>query len=121
MKENTRIGFRESFLLILRQLGEGYNTLSIFTVLAGWGCRMFDRKWNNGPIRPHWLVRPVRPFTGVGMEAIEGLRFLASLPLAGTGRTEGGQKTQPFNHFHSHPVIRMFCIHERVTYQTAWS
>ena len=41
--------------------------------------------------------------TGLGMEAIEGLRFLASLPLAGTGhgRTEGGEKTQPFNRFHS--------------------
>ena len=26
--------------------------------------------------------------TGVGMEAIEGLRFLASLPLAVTGRTK---------------------------------
>ena len=25
------------------------------------------------------------------MEAIEGLRFLASLPLAGTGRTEGAK------------------------------
>ena len=36
------------------------------------------------------------------MEAIEGLRFLASLPLASTGRTEGGEKTQPFNRFHSH-------------------
>ena len=35
------------------------------------------------------------------MEAIEGLCFLASLPLAGTGRTEGGEKTQPFNRFHS--------------------
>ena len=35
------------------------------------------------------------------MEAIEGLRFLASLPLAGIGRTEGGEKTQPFNRFHS--------------------
>ena len=39
------------------------------------------------------------------MEAIEGLRFLASLPLAGTGRTEGGEKTQPFNHFHSRLFI----------------
>ena len=39
--------------------------------------------------------------TGLGMEAIEGLRFLASLPLAGTGRTEGGEKTQPFKRFHS--------------------
>ena len=39
--------------------------------------------------------------TGVGMEAIEGLRFLASLPLAGTGRIEGGEKTQPLNRFHS--------------------
>ena len=35
------------------------------------------------------------------MEAIEGLRFLASLPLAGTGRTEGGKKMQPFHRFHS--------------------
>ena len=40
-------------------------------------------------------------YTGVGMEAIEGLRFLASFPLAGTGWTEGGKKTQPFNRFHS--------------------
>ena len=37
----------------------------------------------------------------MGMEVIEGLRFLASLPLAGTGRTEGGEKTQPFNRLHS--------------------
>ena len=35
------------------------------------------------------------------MEAIEGLRFLASLPLASTGPTEGGEKTQHFNRFHS--------------------
>ena len=35
------------------------------------------------------------------MEAIEGLRFLASLPLVSTGRTEGSNKTQPFNRFHS--------------------
>ena len=34
------------------------------------------------------------------MEAIEGLRFLASLPLAGTGRIEGGKKMQSFNRFH---------------------
>ena len=39
--------------------------------------------------------------------AIEGLRFLASLPLAGTGRTEGGEKTQPFNRFHSRLFIRL--------------
>ena len=39
------------------------------------------------------------------MEPIEGLRFLASLPLAGTGRTEGGKKTQPFNRFHSRLFI----------------
>ena len=44
--------------------------------------------------------------TGVGMEVIEGLRFLASLPLAGTGRTEGGEKTQPFKRFHS----RLFSV-----------
>ena len=35
------------------------------------------------------------------MEVIEGLRFLASLPLAGTGRTEGDEKMLPFNRFHS--------------------
>ena len=33
----------------------------------------------------------------VGREAIEGLRFLASLPRAGAGR----EKTQPFNWIHS--------------------
>ena len=71
---------------------------------------------------------------GVGMEAIEGLRFLASLPLAGTGRTEGGEKTQPFNRFHSrlftHALRRLgmnlflfllhcstWCVHQfRLTY-----
>ena len=60
----------------------------------------------------------------MGMEAIEVLRFLASLPLAGTGQTEGGEKTQPFNRFHSrlfilsapkflteiHPWIRQICL-----------
>ena len=35
----------------------------------------------------------------MGSEAIEGLCFLASCPLAGTGQREGGEKTQPFNHF----------------------
>ena len=54
------------------------------------------------------------------MEAIEGLRFLASLPLAGTGRTKGGEKTQPFNHFHSrlftHSSIRIPNV-----YSTLWS
>ena len=43
------------------------------------------------------------------MEAIEGLCFPASLPLAGTGRTEGGKKTQPFNRFHSRLFIVMWC------------
>ena len=38
---------------------------------------------------------------GVGSEAIERLRFLTSLPLAGTGQREGGEKTQPFNRFQS--------------------
>ena len=36
-----------------------------------------------------------------GSEAIERLRFLASLPLAGTGQMEGGEKTQPFYCFQS--------------------
>ena len=45
------------------------------------------------------------PHTGVEMEAFEGLHFLASLPLAGTGRTEGGEITQPFNRFHSRLFI----------------
>ena len=49
--------------------------------------------------------------TGVGMEAIEGLRFLVSLPLAGTGRTEGGEKTQPFNRFYSRLfTLRKMCL-----------
>ena len=42
--------------------------------------------------------------------AIEGLRFLASLHLAGTGQTEGGEKTQPFNRFHSRLFIRLWYI-----------
>ena len=48
--------------------------------------------------------------TGVGMEMIEGLHFLASLSLAGNGRTEGGEKTQPFNRFHS-CLFRLFHSH----------
>ena len=53
----------------------------------------------------NWSPRQQRNCTGVGMETIEGLRFLASLPLAGTGRTEGGEKTRPFKRFHSHLFI----------------
>ena len=37
------------------------------------------------------------------MEAFEGLRFLASFGPPDTGKRKGGEKTQPFNHFHSHP------------------
>ena len=39
------------------------------------------------------------------MEAIERLRFLASFgpPVPGTGKRKGGEKTQTFNRFHSHP------------------
>ena len=40
-----------------------------------------------------------------GMEAIEGLRFLASFGPPGTGKRKGGEKKQPFNRFHSHPGI----------------
>ena len=38
-----------------------------------------------------------------GMEAIEGLHFLASIGPPGTGKRKGGEKMQPFNRFHSHP------------------
>ena len=38
----------------------------------------------------------------MGREAIEGLRFLASLPRAGAGR----EKTQPFNWIHSRLFMR---------------
>ena len=37
-----------------------------------------------------------------GMEAIERLRFLASFGPPSTGKRKGGEKTQPFNRFHSH-------------------
>ena len=36
---------------------------------------------------------------------MERLRFLASFPLPGVGKREGGEKTQPFSGFASHPVI----------------
>ena len=36
-------------------------------------------------------------------DGIERLRFLASFHLP--GKREGGEKTQPFNRFVSHPVI----------------
>ena len=38
-----------------------------------------------------------------GMEAIERLRFLTSFGLPSAGKIKGGEKTQPFNRFHSHP------------------
>ena len=38
------------------------------------------------------------------MDSIERLRFLAP----GTGEREGGEKTQPFNRFHSHPGTLLF-------------
>ena len=38
------------------------------------------------------------------MEAIERLRFLASFGLPSAGKIKGGEKTQPFNRFHSHPA-----------------
>ena len=40
-----------------------------------------------------------------GMEAIERLRFLASFGPPSTSKRKGGEKTQPFNCFHSHPGI----------------
>ena len=49
--------------------------------------------------------RAVQPTTETGLEAIERLRFLASFPLTGTGKREGGEKTQPFNCFPSHLVM----------------
>ena len=42
-------------------------------------------------------------FKQTGMEAIEGLRFLASFGPPGTGKRKGGEKMQPFNRFHSQP------------------
>ena len=39
------------------------------------------------------------------MEAIERLRFLASFGPPSTSKRKGGEKTQPFNRFHSHPGI----------------
>ena len=38
-----------------------------------------------------------------GMEAIERLRFLASFGPPSTGKRKRGEKTQPFNRFHSTP------------------
>ena len=42
--------------------------------------------------------------TETGLEAVERLCFLASFPLPGTGKREGGKKTQPFNRFACNPV-----------------
>ena len=50
---------------------------------------------------------PFRPknqsYKQTGMEAIEGLRFLASFDPLGTGKRKRGEKTQPFHRFHSYP------------------
>ena len=50
-------------------------------------------------------VKPMILRTETGFEAIERFRFLASFPLPDTGKREGGEKTQPFNRFASHPVM----------------
>ena len=44
----------------------------------------------------------------MGREALEGLRFLASLPLAGTGQREGGGFSCINKQIISHPVIIIF-------------
>ena len=41
----------------------------------------------------------------MGREVMEGLRFLASLPLAGTGQREGGGFSCTNKRIISHPVI----------------
>ena len=42
--------------------------------------------------------------THMGREVVEGLRFLASLPLAGTGQREGGGFSCINKRIISHPV-----------------
>ena len=46
-------------------------------------------------------MKDINEANEMGWEAIERLRFLASLPLAGNGQREGGEKTKPFNRFQS--------------------
>ena len=53
------------------------------------------------PMSWHWQDIPN---TKTGLEAIKRFCCLASFPLPGTGKREGGEKTQPFNHFAAHPV-----------------
>ena len=45
----------------------------------------------------------------MGREALEGLRFLASLPFAGTGQREGGGFSCINKRIISHPVKVNFC------------
>ena len=42
--------------------------------------------------------------TQLGREVMEGLRFLASLPLAGTGQREGGRFSCINKRISSHPI-----------------
>ena len=49
----------------------------------------------------------------MGWEVTERLSFLASLPLAGTGQREGGEKTQPFNRIQPRlGTVRMYTWHQ---------
>ena len=41
---------------------------------------------------------------GMGNDLFVDAAESASFPLPGTGKREGGEKTQPFNHFESHLV-----------------
>ena len=62
---------------------------------------------NGSKINPSWqssrILLSHKLCKQTGMEAIEGLCFLASFGPPGTGKRKGGEKTQPFNCFDSHP------------------
>ena len=65
---------------------------------------------NGSKINPSWqssrILLSHKLCKQTGMEAIEGLCFLASFGPPGTGKRKGGEKMQPFKRFHSHSGIR---------------
>ena len=116
---------RESMRYSQRNRPENHFKLRLLNILAFWNEECVAphptvariKGWNyklQGALTKIFvetLVRLIRTqSTGVGIELIEGLRFLASLLLACTGRTEGGEKIQPFKRFKSRLFSTIFGV-----------
>ena len=67
---------------------------------TAWNCHVLNRSSVIDNFEPALLT-----FKWMGLEVLERLRFLVSLPLAGTAQTEGGGIRVANHHFISHPFM----------------